>query len=99
MRLILILSVSLLAFWVSSCESKEQSAKVLTCEQACEQSPVLRQLNSKVVYKPIKLCKKRCRQTKGTCSEKEAQWSNLQQCIFFGVNAGRPPGTTGPLLR
>jgi len=84
---------------VSGCEKKEDSVKVKACVMSCEQSPVLQKLNPKVMYKPIKLCKKKCEQTGGTCLVEGSQVVNLSKCIFFGVNAGREPGAKGHLIQ
>jgi len=96
-RWILILFMG--ALGLASCEPAEQSKKVQACFQSCERNQRLINLNTKVMYKPIKLCKKKCKQTEGTCTTKGAQVISLNQCIFFGVNAGRPPGKSGRLFQ
>lgn len=80
------------------CDSKPKSPAVVACEQVCQSNTALNQLASKVVFKPVKLCKDRCEKTDGTCSETGGP-RNLQACVHFGMNAGREPGESGPLLK
>ncbi|MDX2470355.1 MAG: hypothetical protein QNL04_07245 [SAR324 cluster bacterium] len=95
-----ILIVFILAFVLTSCDSVMESPEVAKCNKICEESKSLQRLGKKVVYKPIKLCKKRCAATEGTCSKKGAKQSNPRACIYFGMNAGSmKTRTSGSLLK
>ncbi|MDT8445654.1 MAG: hypothetical protein RRB13_02000 [bacterium] len=87
----------LLSVLLVGCQLGEDSPAVASCKKMCESNPALTQLDSKVVFKPVKLCQKRCAETEGTCSDQDGP-TNFQACIFFGMNAGRAPGDQGPLL-
>ncbi len=80
------------------CESKDSPA-VASCKRACLSSATLKSLNSKVMYKPIKLCQKRCAATQGTCMD-PPQSTQHRACIYYGMNAGsmtpRKPGSLSP---
>ncbi|OGG95139.1 MAG: hypothetical protein A2527_08180 [Candidatus Lambdaproteobacteria bacterium RIFOXYD2_FULL_50_16] len=86
-------------FLLVGCNSDSNNPYVKRCQQTCETSPILIGLASKVAYKPIKLCKQRCVDTEGTCTDQKISSRDHQACVFFGINAGRKPGESGPLLK
>ncbi len=95
-----IILLLILAFFLTSCESVMESPAVAKCNKICEESKSLQRLGKKVVYKPIKLCKKRCAATEGTCTKVGAKQVNPRACIYFGMNAGSmKTRTSGSLLK
>ncbi|OGG99552.1 MAG: hypothetical protein A2600_08725 [Candidatus Lambdaproteobacteria bacterium RIFOXYD1_FULL_56_27] len=90
--------MGLLLVGLLGCDSGGSDPHVKACMQGCQASPLLTHLSDKVIFKPVKLCENRCKETKGTCVEGVSTVYNPQACVAFGANAGRGPGETGPLL-
>jgi len=89
----------ILSLWtLASCDSQDSPA-VKSCKDRCESNRSLQVLQTKVAYRPIKLCQKRCGQTGGTCLDKGKKGNNHRACIYFGMNAGSMTPRRGGLLK
>lgn len=81
------LAFSLLLLFLSACD-QPTDPKVASCQKLCESNQSLQTLDKKVMYKPVKLCKKRCEATGGTCQEAQGAQMDHRLCVFYGMNAG-----------